>query len=403
MSKKKRSSRPVRDAPALRESQTPAAWLCTADAWDTLIGEGYRPLSACPEVRMCVDVYADLISSMTIHLMENTGIGDVRVQNELSKKLDISPNPLMTRKQLMHVIVRTLLLEGDGNQFTVPVYKDGYLESFVPLRPSAAVMQATGDGGYLVRYGEQVFRPDELLHFVLNPDPEEPWRGTGYRLALRDVVAGLRQAGKTKQALMESPAPSLVVKIQSNAEELATPQGQDALTARYLGAARNGRPWMIPAELMDVQQVKPLTLNDLAIAKNMELDKRTVAGVLGVPPFLVGVGEFSAEEYNNFISSRLMPKAKAIEQELTRKLILSPVWYIRLNARSLYSYSLDQIINAGAEMVDRMAMTRNEWRDWAGMIPRPEMEELLALENYIPADRLGDQAKLVGGGEQDGA
>lgn len=34
-----------------------------------------------------------------------------------------------------------------------------------------------------------------------------------------------------------------------------------------------------------------------------------------------------------------------------------------------------------------MAMTRNEWRDWIGMAPRGEMEELLALENYIPADR----------------
>jgi hypothetical protein len=27
----------------------------------------------------------------------------------------------------------------------------------------------------------------------------------------------------------------------------------------------------------------------------------------------------------------------------------------------------------------------------------PEMDELLALENYIPADRLGDQSKLTGG------
>lgn len=397
MSKKKHRSQPVRDAPAKREATT--AWLCSAEAWDTLVVDGYRPLSSCPEVRMCVDVYADLISSMTIYLMENTDIGDVRVRNELSRKLDIEPNPLMTRKQLMHCIVRTLLIEGDGNQFTAPLYRDGYLDSLVPLKPSAAVLQATPDGGYLVSYGDKVFRPDELLHFVINPSPEEPWRGTGYRLALKDVVSGLRQAGKTKQALMESPAPSLVVKIDSNAEELATPEGQDALAGRYFGAVRNGRPWMIPAELMDVQQVKPLTLNDLAIAKNLELDKRTVAGLFGVPPFLVGVGSFSADEYNNFVSSRIMPLAKAIEQEMTRKLLISPNWYIRFNSRSLYSYSLDQIVDAGAAMVDRMAMSRNEWRDWAGIAPRQDMEELLALENYIPANRLGDQAKLTGGGE----
>ena len=196
---------------------------------------------------------------------------------------------------------------------------------------------------------------------------------------------------------MESPAPSLVVKIESNAEELASPEGQQTLADRYLSNSRNGKPWMIPAELMDVQQVKPLTLNDLAISTNIELDKRTVAGLFGVPPFLVGVGNYSADEYNNFISSRIMPLAKGIEQELTRKLLISPNWYIRFNYRSLYSYSIDQIVAAGSAMVDRMAMTRNEWRDWAGIAPRRDMEELLALENYIPADRLGDQKKLKGG------
>ena len=34
-----------------------------------------------------------------------------------------------------------------------------------------------------------------------------------------------------------------------------------------------------------------------------------------------------------------------------------------------------------------------------GDLTEAEMDELLALENYIPADRLGDQAKLTGGGE----
>ena len=316
----------------------------------------------------------------------------------MSRKLDIEPNPLMTRKQLMHCIVRALLLDGDGNQFTAPVYKDGYLESLVPLKPSAAIIQNTPNG-YVVKYGENTYNPDELLHFVINPDPEEPWKGTGYRVVLGDVVAGLRQAGKTKQALMESPAPSLVVKIDSNAEELATPKGQQILADRYLSNTRNGKPWMIPAELMDVQQVKPLTLNDLAISTNIELDKKTVAGLFGVPPFLVGVGNYSAEEYNNFISSRIMPLAKGIEQEMTRKLLISPSWYIRFNYRSLYSYSIDQIVAAGSAMVDRMAMSRNEWRDWAGIAPRADMEELLALENYIPVDRLGDQKKLNKGGE----
>ena len=33
------------------------------------------------------------------------------------------------------------------------------------------------------------------------------------------------------------------------------------------------------------------------------------------------------------------------------------------------------------------------------LIPDEDMEELLALENYIPADKLGEQKKLLQGGD----
>jgi HK97 family phage portal protein len=200
---------------------------------------------------------------------------------------------------------------------------------------------------------------------------------------------------------MESPAPSIIVKVDGLTEEFASLEGRKKLAAQYLDSSENGQPWFIPADLFDVQQVKPLTLNDLALAKNLEIDKRTVAGIFTMPPFLVGVGSFDKDEYNNFIGSQILSKAKVIEQELTRKLLYSPDLYWRFNPRSLYSYSLTEIIQAGSAMVDRMAMRRNEWRDWIGMSPDEDMEELLALENYIPANKLGQQKKLNGGGEDE--
>ena len=41
-----------------------------------------------------------------------------------------------------------------------------------------------------------------------------------------------------------------------------------------------------------------------------------------------------------------------------------------------------------------MALRRNEWRSWLNLPPDEEMQDLLALENYLPEDRLGDQKKL---------
>ncbi len=395
MSKKRKPNNQSRDAPQKRSM----VWLCSPDAYDILVTNGYTKLANCPEVKMCVDIYADLISNMTIYLMQNTDRGDVRVKNELSRKLDIEPNKWMTRKAFIYNLVWTLMLEGNGNQVTYPRYTaDGYLENLEPLKPSQVTFVDTADG-YIIRYGDKTFSPDEVLHFVINPNPERPWVGTGYKVVLRDIVKGLKQATATKQALLESPAPSIIVKVDGLTEEFASKEGRKKLSEQYLDASENGRPWFIPAEAFSVEQVKPLTLNDLAIAKNIELDKRTVAGIFGVPPFLVGVGSFDREEYNNFIGSRILGKAKAIEQELTRKLLYSPDLYWRFNPRSLYSYSLQDIVSAGSAMVDRMAMRRNEWRDWIGMSPDPEMDELLALENYIPASMLGKQKKLIGGDE----
>ena len=156
---------------------------------------------------------------------------------------------------------------------------------------------------------------------------------------------------------------------------------------------------MIPAEQFSVEQVKPLTLSDLALSDMITLDKKTVASILGVPPFLLGVGDFNREAWNTFINSTIMTLARNIEQEMTKKLLYSPDLFFRFNSWSLFSYSITELVSAGAEMVDRMALRRNEWRSWVNMPPDSDMDELLALENYVPANRLGDQAKLNGGGE----
>lgn len=393
MSKKKQKQ-------ARAEPAGAASYLCTLDAYETLCCNGYTRLSQNPEVISAVNKICDLVSSMTIHLMGNTNKGDARIKNALSKKIDIDPNIYMTRKNFISVVVRNLLLEGDGNSVVFPDTREGLLHNLNPVSP--AQVSFTPDGyGYRIAIGGISYDPGDVLHFAINPAPDYPWKGSGYRTTLKDVANNLKQAAATKKGFMESKwKPSIIVKVDGMTEEFASKEGRKKLLGQYIESSEAGEPWMIPADAFDVQEVRPLSLNDLALSDAVSMDKRTVAAILSIPAFIVGVGEFNAEEWNNFINTRIRPLCNALEQELTRKLLINPDWYFRFNVRSLYAYDIEKLSTVGANMYTRGIMTGNEVRDWIGMTPKDGLDELIILENYIPQGMIGDQKKL--GGDNNG-
>lgn len=369
----------------------------TNSGWETLECAGYTSLAHNPEVTTAVDTIARLIGSMTIHLMENTENGDIRVRNELSRKVDIDPNRYMTRSAFVQWIIKTMMLDGNGNAVVYPETRRGILRNLQPI--PAAFASFIPDGfGYKVVISGREYDPDNVLHFVLNPGSYYPWLGEGYRVALSDVANNLKQAAATEKGFMSSKwKPSIIVKVDSLTDEFSSPEGRRKLLEDYIETTEAGEPWMIPADQFSVEQVRPLTLSDLALADFVQLDKRTVAAILGVPPFVLGVGDFHREAWNNFISSTIMPIARAIEQELTRKLLVSPNWFFRFNVRSLYNYELRDMAQVADDQFVRGIMTGNEVRDWIGMPPLEGLNELVILENYIPRGMIGEQNKLNGG------
>lgn len=394
MSKRRKKQNVKRDASV--------GFLLSGDAYTTLCGDGYTPLNKNPEVVTACGVIAELIASMTIYLMCNTDNGDIRIKNELSKKLDINPNRFMTRHTWVKWIVMNMLLGGKGNAVVYPTTDDGILGDMILIPPSQTSFLQDGYG-YQIGINGRYYDPDNVLHFVYNPDENYPWKGRGITVELKDVAQNLKQASDTKNAFMSNKfQPSLIVKVDASVEEFQSPEGREKLLEDYTAGVEQGRPWMLPGEMIDIKEIRPLTLGDLALNDSVVLDKKTVASIVGIPAFLLGVGNYNKDEYNNFISRKIKAIAEEIEQELSRKLLISPNWYWKFNVQSLYAYDIKTISDVYSNLYVRGLFTGNEVRDKLGASPMEGLDELVLLENYIPLDKIGDQKKLIQEGDTDG-
>ncbi|MBQ8963294.1 MAG: phage portal protein [Clostridia bacterium] len=359
---------------------------------------GYIRLSDNPEIQTGCLRIAEMLGSMTIHLMENTEQGDRRILNELSRLIDITPCDHMTRMQWMTAIGMNLLLYGKGNSVVVPHTYGGIIKSLEPIAASRVQFMPVGNSQreYRIQIDGQPRDQWDVLHFAYNPDPYYLWKGRGVTVTLKEVAANLKQAEKTKTAFLSSEwKPSVIVKVDSTNAMFQSKEQRNKFLESYIQPPYPGAPWLIPAEQIQVEQVKPLTLADLAIKDTVELDKRTVAAVLGVPPYLMGVGEFKRDEWNNFVETRFKTIALIIQQELTRGLITSPKWYIQLNYWSLVNYDLKSMSDVLLAGSDRGYVNGDEWRDRMHMEPAG-LKEFRVLENYINYEDVGKQKKLVG-------
>lgn len=361
------------------------------DSPGVLAGMGYHMLTDAPEVAKAIWIISDLIASMPIHLMEKRSNGDERIRDALSRKIDIDPWTLGTRKLWMQWIVATELTEGES--VVIPQTAGMQITDLIPA-PDAMIYRPVNSTTYCAQYRGHTLDAGNILHFRYRPDPLQPWRGIGLQVQLKQVVDSIIQTAATKTAYMSSEyKPPLIVRVNSD-NDLSDEKKRKKFIDKFLKREDKTAPLIIPADLMEISQAKPLSLTDLAIKDGVELDKRTVASLFGVPPFLLGVGSFNRDEYNAFISGTLLPICRGIEQELTKKLIFSEDRYFRFNARALYSYSLQELSQISLNMRNAGLMTGNEGRNWLDLPPKKGLDDLVMLENYLPADRLGDQKKL---------
>lgn len=383
-----------------KKSRAEPVGVMIASGGEVILPDGYVSLASSEEVRRCAHIIADTVSNMTLMLMKNGDNGDERIKNELSKKLDIYPSKHMTRKTFIYGIVQEMVL--GGNAIVLPkISANAFIEDLQIVPYGSYSLIPNGDS-YLVQIKGKQYQPDEILHFPLNPSRAYPWKGEGYSRMILKTLKNVAQANATKTKFLQSKwQPSIIISVDSDVEEMLDPEKRDKLLENYLGNAESGKPWIIPAGEISVEKIQPLTLKDLAIQESIELDIKSVASTIRIPPFMVGIGDFNKEAHNNFIATTVMSFATIIQQEFSNKLIVAGDMYTKFNANSLYQYSLTEKTTFVKEMTNIGVMNRNEGRAEFDRSPVDDegMNDYTTLENYLKVNDLSKQKKLEQGGE----
>lgn len=367
-------------------------YLTKPDNFESYLSDNYIRLSDRPEVQTAVNFLADLVSNMTITIQENTEIGDKRINNNLSRVLDIEPNKKQTRKDFIFYIVKSMLLT--GNQIVQPQYDENRNLISLEIIDMKDVYFAISDNSYQIKIKDKYYDPKTFLHFRYKPLRSTPFLGKAITDNLESYLKNLVSADELRQTYLKGKyQPPVIISVSATSDQLASKKGRNKILNDYIETSEAGEPFIIPSSMMNVETVRPLTLKDIAIIESITIDKKTIASAFGVPAFVLGVGKYNQQEYNNFISRTVMSIAKTIEQEMTKKLIFNEKQYIKFNYRSLISYSVSEKAEIAKTLMPLGIINGDEARDLMGYTPIGDKEYVM-LENYIPKNKLDKQKKL---------
>ena len=185
---------------------------------------GYHSLDQDPTIVTACKRFASMVGLISWHLMvDQEDGGDIRIKNELSRKIDINPNSYMTRQKFYSAIAMNLLLYGDGNAVVRPHTENGYLRDLeiIPMNRVTFLPDPMAPNyKYTICIDGVPYDPRDLIHFAINTDNNYPWRGKSFRVAIADVAENLHQAAKTEKAFNKSKwKPPIIIKVDSISSE----------------------------------------------------------------------------------------------------------------------------------------------------------------------------------------
>lgn len=345
-------------------------------------------------VRSAVDAIARNAAKLKPKHIRRVGQEIIPVNGQIEKLLQVRPNPNMNSYDFLYRLSTTLLI--DNNAFAYPLWEGPTLQAVWPVNCVFAEFVEDSSKTIYVKFyfvdGEQLVLPySEVIHlrrhYYSNDmlgENNTPINAT--LSAIHTTNEGLAQAVKTSANLRG------IIKYQGILKDKDIAANRERFVNEYMTMQNSGGIAALDAKA-DYVELKndPKMVN----AGQMKELRDAVFRYFGVNESIV-MGKYSEDEFNAFYESVLEPIAVQMSLEFTSKLFTERERghgnELVFEANRLQYASVTTKLNL-MQMVDRGALTPNEWREAFNLAPVPGGD--------TPVRRL-DTAPVDDGGGSDG-
>ena len=330
---------------------------------------GGKPYEA-DVVRAAVDAIARNGAKLRAKHIRRVNGQVIPVGGQIERVLTVRPNPNMNAYAFLYRLITTWAIDNDA--FAYPQWDGSNLVAIWPINCVLAEFLEDDSRTIYVKFyfadGGQVALPySEVIHLRrhyyssdLLSEPNTPINAT--LSAIHTTNEGLAQAVKTSAYLRG------ILKFQGMLKDSDIEKNRQRFVDQYMTMQNSGGVAALDAKA-EYQELKnqPVVVD----ADQMKELRDAVFRYFGVSEAIV-MGNYTEDQWNAFYESTIEPLAVQMSLEFTSKLFTQrELGYgneIVFEANRLQYASMTTKLNL-REMVDRGALTPNEWREALNLAP----------------------------------
>lgn len=325
----------------------------------------------------------------------------IPVGGQIERLLTVRPNPNMNAYDFLYRLITTLMI--DNNAWAYPVWDGPNLVAIWPVNCiMAELLEDESKTIYVEFYfldGGQVVLPySDVLHLRrhyysndLLGEPNQPINAI--LSAIHTTNEGLAQAVKTSANLRG------ILKYQGLLKEADIKVNRDRFVSEYMTLQNTGGVAALDGKADYVElKNQPLMVN----AAQMKELRDAVFRYFGISEAIVK-GDYTEDQWNAFYESTIEPLAVQMSVEFTSKLFtareLGHGNEIAFEANRLQYASMTTKLNL-REMVDRGALTPNEWREALNLAPLEGGDKPIRRLDTRPTNETDQGCEQDGNGQK---